>query len=131
MIKVNELRIGNLVFLFTKQEIFEITDISTHNNTLSSDAYCRELDEFEPIHITEEWLSKAGFKAINYLNEYFVQEKGYKHLDMIVRYGVFDGHRFIFDFANEKCVNLKYVHQLQNLYFALCGEELVFSSTEP
>ena len=25
----------------------------------------------------------------------------------------------------------EYIHQVQNLYFALCGEELVFSSTEP
>ena len=28
-------------------------------------------------------------------------------------------------------VKLQYVHELQNLYFALYGEELFFSSTEP
>ena len=26
---------------------------------------------------------------------------------------------------------IKYIHELQNLFFSLCGEELVFSSTEP
>ena len=118
--KITELRIGNLVLDSTK---------NVHKIERLDEKW--DFGDKFPIPLTEEWLLKAGFKEIKFLNEYFVQENGYKHLDMIVRYGVFDGHRFLFDFANEKCVNLKYVHQLQNLYFALCGEELVFSSTEP
>lgn len=124
MIKANELRIGNLVFLNDKQKVWEIMngfdiDEMTENSTV------------DHIALTEDWLLKAGFIKIKFLNAYFVQENGYKYLDMIIRHGLFEGHRFIFDFANEKYVNLKYVHQLQNLYFALTGEELVFSSTEP
>lgn len=67
---------------------------------------------------------KFGFKKIKYLNLYLVLDHGYQFYDVIIRYGCFDNHRFMFDFGNEKVVNLKYVHQLQNLYYALTGEEL-------
>lgn len=136
---VNDFRIGNLV-LNEDGELCKIEQLSSEkmecfqqvsnieNKSCISTKYPSNI---YAIPLTEEWLLKAGFKEIKFLNEYLVREKGYKYLDMIIRYGIFDGHRFLFDFANEKCVNLKYVHQLQNLYFAICGEELVFSSTEP
>ena len=137
--EVRELRIGNFVSINNGFEI--LVHSIFQNDTVyldfipplinEGDVWEEDVKDVSPIELTEEWLLKAGFKEIKFLNEYHVQEKGYKHIDMIVRYGCFDGHRFLFDFANEKCVNLKYVHQLQNLYFALCGEELVFSSTEP
>ena len=138
MIKTNELRIGNFVSI---NNGFEMLVHSIFQNSTvyldfipplinEADIWEEDYKDLIAIPLTEDWLLKAGLKEIKFLNEYHVQEKGYKYLDMIIRYGVFDGHRFLFDFANEKCVNLKYVHQLQNLYFALTGEELVFS-TEP
>ena len=139
MIKTNELRIGNFVSINNGFEM--LVHSIFQNDTVYLDfipPLINEADVWEEdykylaaIPLTEEWLFKAGFKEIKFLNEYLVQEKGYKYLDMIIRYGYFDGHRFLFDLANEKCINLKYVHQLQNLYFAICGEELIFSSTEP
>ena len=138
MIKTNELRIGNFVSINNGFEM--LVHSIFQNGTVyldfipplinEGDIWEEDYKDLIAIPLTEEWLLKAGFKEIKFLNEYLVQEKGYKYLDMIIRYGVFDGHKFLFDFANEKCVNLKYVHQLQNLYFSLCGEELVFS-TEP
>ena len=131
MIKTNDLRLNNLVKW--NDSVQKITAIAFGNCLLDKNPtadYPVKITEIEPIKLTEEWIKKAGFKEIKFLNEYHVQEKGYKYLDMIIRYGVFDGHRFLFDFANGKCVNLKYVHQLQNLYFSITGEELVFS-TEP
>lgn len=126
MDKANEFRIGNILYSNLTERNFICSAEDIYNLSMDYNA-----NNANYVELTEEWLLKAGFKEIKFLNEYHVQEKGYKHIDMIVRYGCFDGHRFLFDFANEKCVNLKYVHQLQNLYFALCGEELVFSSTEP
>ena len=74
----------------------------------------------EPIPLTEEWLVKFGFEEID----------GFLTLDL----GSFSGARFIFwygDVLNLFCKSdmmlskqIKYVHQLQNLYFALTGEEL-------
>lgn len=76
----------------------------------------------QPIPITEEWLLKFGFeKGKNFwlLNE---SEEGF------VDHMVFDLERLEFIITQNPysgyCVECKYVHQLQNLYFALCGEEL-------
>ena len=124
--EVRELRIGNLLYSNLTERKFICSSEDIYNLSMDYNA-----NNANYVELTEEFLLKSGFKAIIFLNEYLVQEKWYKYLDIIIRYGVFDGHRFIFDFANEKCVNLKYVHQLQNLYFAICGEELVFSSTGP
>jgi hypothetical protein len=136
MISTNELRIGNFVstpngFEMLVHSIFQYDTVYLDlipPLINEADVWEEDYKDLMPIPLTEEWLLKAGFKEIKFLNEYRVQEKGYKHLDMIIRCGVCDEYRFLFDFAYEKCVNLKYVHQLQNLYFSLCGEELVFST---
>ena len=125
MIKANELRIGNILYSNLTERNFACTSEDIYN--LSIDC---NVNNANYIPLTKEWLLKFGFIKIKFLNEYLVQEIGYKFNDMIIRYGCFEGHRFLFDFANEKVVNLKYVHQLQNLYFSIIGEELVFSSIE-
>ena len=132
MIKENELRLNNLVMVNYKTDLLsKVTWIQEGSINVTFDrqpdlvnGIVCSVNDLIPIPLTEEWLIKFGFKAINFLNGYLVQEKGYKYMDMIIRYGCFDGHRFLFDFSNEKCVNLKYVHQLQNIYFALTNKEL-------
>jgi hypothetical protein len=82
---------------------------------------------FDPIPLTEEWLLKFGFKKE-------------RHFDLIV-YAIHptdgilrsllaiayheDGEHFCN--INDKWIpnKIKHVHQLQNLYFALTGEELI------
>lgn len=74
---------------------------------------------YEPVTLTEEKLLKCGFKS--YGTEILYQDQlnkleAYKH-------PMKDGHGF----ALKGCYALphvKYLHQLQNLYFALTGEEL-------
>ncbi len=88
------------------------------NNIYSSNIYTVEL--------TEEWLLKAGFEKIstNY-------QKGWLLLHGNVRTGTID---FLLNEPTSgkmKVAIIKYVHQLQNLYSSLSGEDLVFSSTEP
>lgn len=67
----------------------------------------------EPIPLTEEWLLKFGFE---YTKLYYI-----KYDDDLIIY--FDGIDFYFK-RSSKSLTIKYVHQLQNLYFALTGEEL-------
>jgi len=62
------------------------------------------------IPLTEEWLLKFGF-SFDKLNFYRLDKRL-----IVVR-----GKRFI-DFGSD--VELKYVHQLQNFFFALTGTEL-------
>ena len=120
MIDAKELRIGNWV-----QE----PDCEPHQLKIT------EFDEgnywFErllPIPLTEEWLKKLGFYS------------KYKSVHMRWNMGSLDIHQkadvdddgnsipqeqvFYFDYQWE----IKYVHQLQNLYFCLCGDELQITS---
>ena len=80
------------------------------------------LKELEPIPLTEEWLVKFGFendkKGLilefkNYSYSYLWFNNNSGQLRLVSEGGKFLTHD-----------NLKYVHQLQNLYFALTGKEL-------
>ena len=62
----------------------------------------------QPIKLTKDWLIKFGFVK----EECFYYKNGVAIEDDFTLEGFGD-------------VELKYVHQLQNLYFALTGEELV------
>jgi hypothetical protein len=75
----------------------------------------------KPIPLTEEWLFKFGFQ-IDELerDEYYIYEAD--HLVCLYK-GINGGYqRTINDYDDG--IELNNVHQLQNLYFALTGEEL-------
>jgi hypothetical protein len=81
-----------------------------------------------PIPLTEEWLIKLGFGKDD--------TNTYIHESLPSGTGVYfeSGNDWNFDDANicgdfDECIHVKlpqYVHQLQNLYFALTGKELSF-----
>ena len=79
----------------------------------------------EPIPLTEEWLLKFGYNCSNDVFEknnknYFLGNEEYwiqEHTEV---------NDFVFfGYDNSISVSIKHVHQLQNLYFALTGEELI------
>jgi len=122
-IDANELRIGNyLTDLFG--ETFEVDGIETYG-VFNSKIGDIPLDGCVPIPLTEEWLLKFGFQEI---------DKSIYRLEDVLTYG-----RITF-FANQGMLcelgqssgyklgepDIKHVHQLQNLYFSLTGEELTF-----
>ena len=77
---------------------------------------------FEPIPLTKEWLLKFGFNANRYNDEFELYPLMFDceytdHGEWNISY---DGHPL--------STEVKYVHQLQNLYFALTGEELTLKS---
>lgn len=117
MIQANEIRIGNKIFLSTKQEVFEV--VSMTKNTISSDSYCREHSEFEGIPLTEEILLKCGFEKYS-SSQY---RKNGVDLWQIER-GSNKDEFLCNNITNIGGLYLKYLHQLQNLYFALTGKEL-------
>ena len=103
--KANELRIGNWV---SNGEIeFQIT---------SKDIYHRDVRVYgsfiKGIPITPEWLERVGF--VSKPNNLFILGK------IELRY--YRGRSDVL--VRGINVSYKYVHQLQNLYFALTGEEL-------
>ena len=124
MIKPTELRIGNyVVWNRFDNPIIKIYGVSERGTWISTDTGTHgvEWNEFEPITLTEELLLKCGYIVGN---EYSAG----KRLIYAVN-GVFNsGLSFILWKNGDEltCVqkHIKYLHQLQNLYHALTGEEL-------
>lgn len=118
MIKPEEFRIGSTVWLKSKDKPYTIA--SGHDIDEGIDS-----DDFEPVPLTEEWLLKFGFeKGSNETNK----KCFYKRDFVFIFYSDGIGGRFSKCFFQSACTHtlseIKYVHQLQNLFYALTGEEL-------
>ena len=105
-LKPNELRVGNWVE--RDGEVYQITSVTI----LSLE---RGETTVNPIPITSEILLKLGFVHSLYIYRAF--DKGQFSFDLV-------SFRFQFDNRFVSNNRYKYVHQLQNLYFALTNEEL-------
>jgi len=119
--KANELRIGNLVN-YTTAEGDVLTNVIDWQDLkwLSEDEQGFNLVH-DPISLTEEWLLRFGFKEF-LIDEtwYFIKNDFVFEISGIIGFHNYNELESIC-FNENKC---KYVHQLQNLYFALTGEEL-------
>ena len=112
--KANELRIWNWYQWYAEGKYYEyqVKDIDFCNGNMIN---------FEPIPLTEEWLVRFGFRKSDLSDRFIIHgwfyfeksENGYsfRTIDGFVRV-------------------IESVHQLQNLYFALTGEELELKSDE-
>ena len=114
--KTNELRIGNLVNHIRKGVIVI--------GIMELDFIEKEVLDIEPIPLTEEWLLNLGFKKYTYwrpnnLDYYHSDLKEFCIISGQVRLCTDDPYEFF-----KIPQNIQFVHQLQNLYFALTGEEL-------
>lgn len=117
--KANELRIGNWINDNGYNSIIGVIDSHYHAIQISGSPRMIALETIEPIPLTDEWVLRFGFKKDSMVNiTFFLKGFGYitipKNGNCIFRK---EGIEVI----------IKYVHQLQNLYFALTGEELTIS----
>lgn len=130
--EAKELRIGNYYFYKDNlyPDIFELEDF------VDLDSGNVEIYDWKPIPLTEEWLVKFGLNKKNYKywTGYF-----FKHLNTTNNLSVdvaIKSKRFSLCKYYEKkhsdiiLLDLLYVHQLQNLYFCLTGEELTIDETQ-
>lgn len=118
MIQANDLRIGNLVNYHTEQ-----MDIIAQPINVGQIKWAEDDIEFfnlvhSPIPITDEWLLRMGFEKLphSFTCDIF-------HLTE------WDDYPLNWCVAMNKnnaviVLKLKYIHQLQNFYHALTGEEL-------
>ena len=120
--KANELRLGNLIEVYLEPQISEWLDIKVNLSNLEQ--IINKDKAFRPIPLTEEWMLKLGFE---YLDAFSWLKNGLT-LDNTVAHFSFDIWRGTYSIENcdfnELPMEVKYVHTLQNLYFALTGEEL-------
>lgn len=119
--KANELRIGNLVKNNESRYGDKILVIESIGDNDTVNVFFREypINALEGIQLTEEWLFKFGFECV------FTYDDYHYYLESI-DLGL-DRSYQPFGIVEYK-VEFKYVHQLQNLCFALTGEELTFKS---
>ena len=117
-----QLRIGNLVY--HNDKIIEIKSLHPQDDDVNDEI---PFHAIYGITLTEEWLLNFGFSVIN-------ENSAGKRYGYVID-SVFSSD-LIFTFwksTKEKGkffradLELNSVHQLQNLYFALTGEELVVS----
>ena len=125
MMQANELRIGNYIRLFDTKECYKIHLVSKGVVQVEGEILGGEVlktNNINPIPLTPEILEKCGFVWSHLEEEYvltskvgviFLSKDGYS-----VSTGTNDSFIRIFG------LTCKYLHQLQNLYFALTGEEL-------
>jgi hypothetical protein len=128
--EAKEFRIGNLINyrivdkMDERQEWLEVSEIDYDD--LRIFGIKDKIDnDYQPIPLTEEWLLKFGIKNANFIHEIKPQ---IVHIYSINKWFFAineDGNIRMLHPVNE--INIKYVHQLQNLYFALTGTELEYN----
>ena len=144
MIKANELRFNNIVMskLNHKQQsvhepiIYKIDQIKDFKAEVSQLKYPLrtthfKYDELIGIPLTEEWILRLGFNEVYKYNE---NNRGLVRMGVSSKMNNLEISNTIFTFDSEpsKLVylsglkqDIKYIHQLQNLYFMFTGEELI------
>ena len=140
--KANELRIGNWVEWvypnrapklsrkewITDREVLQVQALGRRLVGVRDSSY--QYDQIEPIPLTEEWLLKSfGFSyAADPKTMYYSKVFDEVALYEFIIKRKFGRSFFYFDTKNF-VTQIKHVHQLQNLYFALTGEELIIKKT--
>lgn len=146
MIQPNDLRIGNYIY-DDFNEIHKVESIESKlfnewnggdpslvifSKINTNDRGMYSCDVVSGIPLTPEILEKCGFLKWN---------SPYTNLHIEINDGGVDGFRLDFDFMSDgnfylksrydeeklivqRCNNIKYLHQLQNLYHSLTGKEL-------
>lgn len=128
--KIQELRIGNLINQhgqITKvyhldiggKSFYRINDMPIHKETFRH----RDTHElvYTPLPLTEEWLINFGFKKDSDIA--FHIHSNNNHIIYIYFEEMRDCFAMIYN-GSQFCT-IQYVHQLQNLYYALTCTELV------
>jgi len=126
--KVTELRLGNWVNTQWYKD-FKIVGLTVFEDKTAQCSIFKDLNyypqstninDLHAIKITHEWLSKFGFKR-------FEENDSYQ-LDVKLGFSIWGRIKTGFNIyveSTEIGKSIKYVHQLQNIYFELTGKELI------
>lgn len=123
--EANELRIGNLVY--HNDKIIEITSLHPKNDAVNDEI---PFHAIYGIKITEILLLKLGFEFRNTDKQYglYLQVSKnrvlywYHSKKISLEFDSEDYDNTLFDF------DCNFIHQLQNIYFALTGKELIYKN---
>jgi len=129
--EAHELMIGNTI------------DKGTIVNMLESGVHvgygkCYTYDEISPIPLTEEWLLRFGFsEETQYYSDnlslfWLDIHKSLENSEFYIFFNTETKYIGLHSMENENNISkylydIKYIHQLQNLYFALTGTHLILN----
>lgn len=120
VLKENDLRIGNFIKVISSTKTFDsyITQAKGYDIVRIEEKSFNYWN-YEPVILTEEWLLKFGFEKIIESNESNFTNGVYNLFTNSL-----GEVNFYFFKEGDWYQKIDYVHQLQNLYFALTGSEL-------
>lgn len=130
--KPQELRIGNYIQFNSTWDIervynivsnFKWQDELKHQRKVSPEINDVDIKDVRPIPLTEEWLLNFGFKENFKVEVDRGNEKTFLWSKLSFRLTIWDNYKLVYDYMGGN-IEIKYVHQLQNLYYALTGSEL-------
>lgn len=130
MINVTELRVGNIVLYTQDNDELPVLKIDGDNKTICLDLLLglnMQVNEqdIEPIPLTPEWLERMGFVK-NTREEWDGPKIELEHsLEWFTIKGYGPDSFMLMGSEWTTGKPFQFVHQLQNLYFALTGEELI------
>ena len=78
--------------------------------------HAKEYNDVHPIQLTDKWLERLGFEKISEDSKWFLNGFSIDRCEVLL----FE----VCEHLASRDVELKSVHQLQNLYYSLTGEEL-------
>ena len=119
MINKRELRIGNLVKVINT--IIEVTEIKSGGINPNWDSYGHSYDDLQPIALTEEILEKLSLEKFD--RYYSI----YKNWELVISK---EGNKYIVDNIDgdishdDSDYKIRFLHQLQNIYYILNRKEL-------
>lgn len=129
ILKVEDVRYGNLLKAFLTQEIIKVDwlVIKHLSDGNVQSVYNPKKSVYEPIILTERWLERFGMITLD--NEIDFIAWGYDNDETfgLDSDGFYDRDTLYFTYDvgfTEIRKQIRYVHELQNLYFAVTGREL-------
>lgn len=111
--KSSELRIGN--YLYDRNDKLAIVEEINEDDFKAYSGMATSL-LLKPIPLTKEWLMNLGYFPCSFSENHY----------SIIGHRVWQCNEMFL--CDKNGVIIKHVHQLQNLYFALTGEELTIKN---
>ena len=131
--KANELRIGNWVNYLNEHNKTEVRGVTLKD--VYSDGDWNPIDQYQPIPLTEEWLLKFGFirqggRKMWVKDKLCIDLKELPNIRGQFIEGWYIGLKDLGNVLFHSFMKVEHVHQLQNLHYALTGEELQADETK-